>query len=78
MAAYVSDFQLSKLYGMNYPLLPTYKRLFGFGFFGSVTQNQVEEMKSKLEAFVMNAVTSFPVPPTELLKFVEYPFTVSV
>ena len=35
-------------------------------------------MKSKLEAFVMSAVTSFPVPPTELLKFVEYPFTVSM
>ncbi len=39
--------------------------------------NQVAEMRDKLEAFSMSAVTSFPVPPTELLKFVEYPFTVS-
>lgn len=51
--------------------------MFGFSFFGSTKPDQAEEMRKKLEAFSMSAVTSFPVPPTELLKFVEYPFTVS-
>ena len=64
---------------MRHPELPSYKKLFGFGFglFGSTKPSQVEEMKRTLESFAMSAVTSFPVPPTELLKFVEYPFTVS-
>ena len=63
---------------MDHPPLPSYRKMFGFGFFGSARPNQVEEMKSKLEALAMAAVTSFPIPPTELLKFVEYPFTVSI
>lgn len=71
--------QLTKVYGMRHPELPSYKKLFGFGFglFGSTKPSQIEEMKRNLESFAMSAVTSFPVPPTELLKFVEYPFTVS-
>lgn len=60
---------------MDHPPLPRYK-MFVFGFFGSFRASEAEEMKGRLEAFVMSAVTSFPVPPTELLKFVEYPFTV--
>ena len=60
---------------MNYPPLPNFKKL--FGIFGKVKVSQLEEMKNNLEDFTMTAVTSFPIPPTELLKFVEYPFTVS-
>ena len=70
-------FQLTKLYGMDHPPLPGFKRLFGFGLFGSTKPSQIEEMRKNLEGFIMGAVTSWTVPPTELLKFVEYPFTVS-
>lgn len=63
---------------MDHPLLPSYKRFFGFSLFGSTIKlSELTEMKTLLEAFVMSAVSSFSIPPTELLKFVEYPFTVS-
>jgi hypothetical protein len=62
---------------MDYPPLPSYRKMFGFSFFGSTKPSQAEEMRKHLEGFAMSAVTSFEVSPTELLKFVEYPFTVS-
>ena len=34
-------------------------------------------MQGKLEEMLMTVVQKFEVPPMELLKFVEYPFTVS-
>ena len=35
-------------------------------------------MQHKLEEMLMTVVQKFEVPPMELLKFVEYPFTVSI
>ena len=35
-------------------------------------------MQRKLEEMLMTVVQKFEVPPMELLKFVEYPFTVSI
>jgi len=41
-----------------------------------VKENQAAEMRDKLEAFLIKSIKCFPVPPTELLNFVEYPYTV--
>ena len=38
----------------------------------------MEELQGKLEELLMTIVQRFDVPPMELLKFVEYPFTVSI
>ncbi len=62
---------------MDHPTLPGYRKLFGFSLFMGVKENQAAEMKEKLEAFLIKTITHFPVPPTELLMFIEYPFTVS-
>ena len=66
--------QLVHGYGLDATLLPSRSL---FSRFGRPKKGQMEEMQAKLEELLMTIVQKFEVPPMELLKFVEYPFTVS-
>ena len=66
--------QLVHGYGFDVGLLPTRGLL---SRFSRPKKGNLEEMQGKLEEMLMTIVQKFEVPPMELLKFVEYPFTVS-
>ena len=66
--------QLVHVYGFDASLLPSRGLL---SRFSRPKKAQLEEMQGKLEEMLMTVVQKFEVPPMELLKFVEYPFTVS-
>ena len=66
--------QLVHGYGFDASLLPSRGLL---SRFSRPKKGDLEEMQGKLEEMLMTVVQKFEVPPMELLKFVEYPFTVS-
>lgn len=66
--------QLVHGYGFDASLLPSRGLL---SRFSRPKKGYLEEMQRKLEEMLMTVVQKFEVPPMELLKFVEYPFTVS-
>ena len=70
----LSHTQLVQGYGLEATLIPS-RGL--FARFSRPKKSQMEEMQGKLEELLMTIVHKFDVPPMELLKFVEYPFTVS-
>ena len=66
--------QLVHGYGFDASLLPSRGLL---SRFSRPKKGYLEEMQHKLEGMLMTVVQKFEGPPMELLKFVEYPFTVS-
>ena len=65
--------QLVHLYGVEKSLLPS-RRL--FGYLGPPKREQLVEMQSKFEVMLQTLLQKFQIPPKEMLKFVDYPFTV--
>ena len=74
MYAHAPPTQLVHGYGFDVSLLPSRGLL---SRFSRPKKGNLEEMQGKLEEMLMTIVQKFEVPPMELLKFVEYPFTVS-
>ena len=72
--ALLTSTQLVHGYGFDVSLLPSRGLL---SRFSRPKKGYLEEMQRKLEEMLMTVVQKFEVPPMELLKFVEYPFTVS-
>ena len=62
-------------YGIGKSLMPG-KKLLG-GYFGTPKKEDIVEMQEKFEKLLRAVLREFPVPPTPLLKFLGYPFTVS-
>ncbi len=66
--------QLVSLYGVDRQLLPSRGVL---GFFAKLKKGELMETQGVLEGMLMAVVQNCPVAPTELFKFLEYPFCVS-
>ena len=66
--------QLVSNYGVDKNLLPSRGVL---GFFSQPKKSELVEMQKTLEHFLMTVVKNCPVAPTELFKFLGYPFSVS-
>jgi len=64
---------LVHLYGVEKSVLPS-RRL--FGYLGPPKREQLVEMQSKFEVMLQTLLQKFQIPPKEMLKFVDYPFTV--